>query len=186
MAMAMRKVPRTADELDDVPDDGQRYELIAGTLFVSPGPTRKHQRASRLLTRWLDRYAESLGLELMYAPLDVRAAADTQVEPDLFVLPHSFEGRDDHHWEPMSQVLLCVEILSPSTTQLDREIKRLLYQSQGVAEYWIVDLSKRSVDVWTPDAQSPRTVRDALVWNPDVAHEPLVIELPALFDAVHR
>ncbi|MCC7055320.1 MAG: Uma2 family endonuclease [Gemmatimonadaceae bacterium] len=183
--MALPKVPRTADDLDDMPDDGQRYEIIEGVLYVSPPPSRRHQRASRLLTRALDLYSEALGLELMYAPADVRAAFDTQVEPDLFVLPHRFEGRDAERWEPMAKVLLCVEVLSPSTALLDRVRKRQLYQAQEVPEYWIVDTESRVIEVWTPGAVQARVERECVTWHAVPARDPLVIDLVALFRKVH-
>ena len=185
MGMAMSKVPRTADDLDDMPDDGQRYEIIDGVLYVSPPPSRWHQRAVRLLTRALDVYCEARGLELMLAPADARAAFNTQVEPDLFVLPHWFEGRNAQRWEPMTKVLLCVEVLSPSTALLDRVKKRQLYQSQGVPQYWIVDTLSRLVEVWTPGTREARVEREVITWQPVPGREALVIDLVAFFRKVH-
>jgi Uma2 family endonuclease len=142
MAMPLYKVPTTADELADLPSDGNRYEIIDGELFVTPAPAKRHQWAlARLLTRLLP-FVDSIGLALFVAPTDVRASANTQVEPDVFVLPRQRDIARGPNWLPMHQLLLAVEVLSPSTRRVDSGKKRTLYLSQGVAEYWIVDVGE--------------------------------------------
>jgi Uma2 family endonuclease len=186
MGMSVPKVPTTADELDDLPDDGNRYEIIDGELFVTPAPGRRHQRVLLRLFALLDAYARALGLEVMIAPIDVRASHNSQVQPDLLVLPRHFEGREANRWEQMSRLLLAVETLSRSTKRRDRKEKKRLYLANGVREYWIVDIDARCTEVWLPDALSARVVRDTLVWQPLPDREPLRIDLVALFDEVLR
>jgi Uma2 family endonuclease len=181
MAMPLSQVPTTADELDDLPEDGNRYEIIDGKLLVTPTPSRAHQQAQMGLILLLGPYAASLGLELMAAPTDVRASHNTQVEPDLLVLPRQFAGRAASRWEPMSRLRLAVEVLSPSTARVDRVLKRRLYMSRGVQEYWIVDIDAESIDVWTPDAAAPRVVRDTLMWQPVPDRAALAIDVVAVF-----
>ncbi len=181
MTMRAFKIPRTADELADLPDDGNRYELIDGELFVTPAPVREHQRMVAALLLCLDAYGRRLGLEVMLAPTAVRASHVTEVEPDLLVLPRQFDGRDLVRWEPMSALVLAIEIVSPGTEHVDRGRKRDLYQRSGVPEYWIVDVDARSVTVWHPGGTSPTQVTDVLRWRPDVAVSALDIDLPALF-----
>lgn len=72
------------DDLDAMPADGHRYELIDGTLIVSPAPRTAHQRASAHLFRALDRVVAP-SCELLYAPLDVVLADDTVIQPDLLI-----------------------------------------------------------------------------------------------------
>lgn len=72
-------------------------------------------------------------------------------------------------------------MLSPSTARYDREVKRRLYQREGVPEYWIVDLDARSIERWRPSDEAPEVFRETLVWHPRGAGEPLAIDLLALF-----
>jgi Uma2 family endonuclease len=185
MAMPLSIAPTTADELDAIPEDGNRYEIIDGTLFVSPAPSRSHQRAVTQLVLRLAPYAHALGLDLLPAPTDVRSSNTTQVQPDLLALPMSFDGRSNARWEPMSRVLLTVEILSSSTRWLDRVLKRKLYVSEGVTEYWVVDLDARSISVSTADRPIPRVVTDVLQWQPRQERAPLALDLRELFSEIH-
>lgn len=185
MGMPTTRGPRTADELDELPDDGQRWEIIRGAVFVTPAPATLHQRAIRLLLLELNDLAESLGLEVMLSPSDVRADEYTQVQPDLYVVPCRYPGRGATRWEVMQHVVLAIEVLSPGTTQLDREKKRELYLAEGVAEYWIVDLAARAVQVWVLPSVA-RTVREVLTWTPVGGAASHSIDLPAFFRRVHN
>lgn len=187
MAMRAPQVPRTADDLDALPADGKRYEIIDGVLFVSAAPATAHQRVLGRLHFQLLPYAEPRGIEVLFAPVDVRASAVTQVEPDLLALPRRHVGRGLTRWEPMSLLMLAVEILSPSTAVVDRGKKRQLYTSAGVDQYWIVDLDASAVEVWRPGAVVAEVygVADALRWQPVAGTEALVIDVAALFEGVH-
>ena len=79
MAMAVHTRRFTADELADLPDDGNRYEVIDGELFVTPAPMVVHQRVLMMFLRRLDSYADNCGLELLPAPTVVRASPVTEV-----------------------------------------------------------------------------------------------------------
>ena len=181
--MAQRAFPLawTVDDLDLLPDDGNRYEIIDGALFVTPAPIYVHQRAQmQLISRLLD-YIEALDLELLAAPTAVRASEFTEVQPDLLVLyqtpPNFLEAR----WVPMPTLALAVEILSPSTRQRDRGLKRRTYLANGVAEYWVVDLERRCVEVWRAGAESAEIVTAELSWQPLLREAPLQLDLLALF-----
>ena len=105
------------------------------------------------------------------------------MQPDLFVEA----PRDEHQskeWDDSSIPILVVEVLSPSTARFDRITKRQLYQRVGVAIYWIVDLDARLVEVWTPGAERPMIADRELVWQPDQAPEPLVVDLGEFFGLV--
>ncbi len=111
--MAQRALPqvRTADDLALLPDDGNRYELIDGELFVTPAPIVLHQRAQmQLIARLLD-YVTAHGMELLAAPTAVRASQWTEVQPDLLVLHRSPPDVLDARWVPMPTLALAVEIL---------------------------------------------------------------------------
>ena len=76
----------TIEDLHSLPDDGNKYELIRGQLFVTPPPTDAHETIAARLHRLLDPYVAANGLGLIYRPRAVvRIADDTEVEPDLMV-----------------------------------------------------------------------------------------------------
>jgi Uma2 family endonuclease len=64
----------------------------------------------------------------------------------------------------MKDLILAVEVLSPSSTRADRFTKRIEYQRQRVPAYWIVDADERVVEVWTPDDTAPRFERCCRRW----------------------
>lgn len=105
------------------------------------------------------------------------------VEPDLFVVP-LVGGRAPREWVEVGRLLLTVEVLSPRTARADRQVKRRLYQRQGVPEYWIVDVSARLVERWRPDDERPEILTERVVWQPEPGVEPLEIDLSAYFAEV--
>jgi len=122
-----------ADDLAQLPDDGNRYELLDGLLLVSPSPAERHQRALVELLVLL-RDACPPGLRVYAAPLDVRFTPRRQVQPDLLVVEDG-PPRDRLDRLP----LLVVELLSPGTRRHDLVLKRRAYEQAGVASYWLVD-----------------------------------------------
>ena len=186
MGMPVHTRKFTADELADFPDDGNRYEVIDGELFVTPAPRLLHQRVLKLLVRHLDGHAEACGLELFFAPTAVRSSPLTEVQPDLLVFSGSMTDVEDGRRIKMSSLWLAVEILSPSTERLDRVRKRKAYLDGGVREYWIVDSKARAVEVWKPSQPVAHIARGSLAWRPVPARDLLMIDLDALFRDVHR
>jgi Uma2 family endonuclease len=81
----------------------------------------------------------------------------------------------------MRDLLLVVEVLSPSSSRGDRFTKRRLYQERGIPVYWIVDGEERLVEVWTPDAEFPTIERDRLTWSPEGAARSFTLTLKDLF-----
>ena len=185
MAMSLPLPPVTADDLEAFPEDGNRYEIIDGELIVSATPSLLHQRTLREFVKPFLLYVDAIGVEILFAPFDVRASPTTQVEPDLLAFTRVPAAEWTTRWLPMSRLLLAVEILSPGTVRVDRGIKRQLFQSQRVPAYWIVDADARTVDVWRPDAVQAQTVTDQLVWQPVPESDPLVLDLPTLFRRAH-
>lgn len=125
----------TIEDLEGFPSDGNRYELIEGTLHVSPAPRFPHQRAIGNLY-WLLRHACPAEFEAVLGPFDVMLGPDTMVEPDVLVT-----RPDDPTEKRLEQPpLLAVEVLSPSTRLYDLGTKRLAYEHFGVPAYWVVDV----------------------------------------------
>ena len=105
----------TADDLRDFPDDGNRYEVIDGELFVTPAPSWEHQRAAAELFRIIAASIEHEAYaDVLLAPADVSFSQTRTVQPDVFVVP-LIAGRRPRRFEDVGRLLLAVEILSPST-----------------------------------------------------------------------
>jgi Uma2 family endonuclease len=184
MGMPLTAERWTAERVRALPDDGNRYETIAGELFVTPAPSFDHQDAVLRFVHPILDYLERTGAGYpAVSPADIEFDVETLVQPDLFVVP-LVEGRRPRRWSDISQLLLAVEVLSPSTARADRTVKRRLFQRVGVPNYWIVDVEARLVEIWRPGDGRPEIATETLLWQPDPALEPLVIELPPLFSAV--
>jgi Uma2 family endonuclease len=184
MAMPAYPTEWTVDMVRALPDDGNRYEVIDGELFVTPAPSWTHQRAVLEMATLIRPYIHEHGLgDLIIAPADVVFGPRNAVEPDLFVVP-LVEGVVPRVWEEVGRLLLTVEVLSPSTSRTDRREKRDLYQSKAVPDYWIVDVASAAVERWTPDDSAAQVLTETLEWQPDRFLPPLRIDLPAYFARV--
>jgi len=135
--------PLTADDLDTMPDDGHRYELVDGTLVVTPSPSREHQLVSMRLSGHLDRHRPS-ELLVLTAPLDVRLADDTVLQPDVLVVV----GEEFDDQAAPLRPLLAIEILSPSTRHVDLTLKRARYEAARCPTYWAVDPDAVELTAW--------------------------------------
>lgn len=184
MVMPNLKRQWTVAERDELPDDGNRYEVIDGELFVTPAPPWKHQRAVMLLYRliadYLDR--ERVGHAIL-APADVVFSARRGVQPDLFVTP-LIGGRAPDHFNDVRRLLLAIEALSRSTARTDRVEKWKLYREEAVDEYWIVDLESRVVERSTPSDPRPEILDATITWKPQGATTALTIDLAEYFERV--
>ena len=141
-----------------LPDDGKRYEILDGDLYVTPSPTARHQRVSRNLMLALTEHVTTNGLgEVFAAPLDTILADDAIAQPDILFVSNERRQivRDWVHGAPD----LVVEILSPSTRDRDRILKRRLYARHGVRELWLVDPEARTVEVFPLDPASETSPR---------------------------
>ncbi len=172
----------TADDVRALPADSNRYEVIDGELYVTPAPSFRHQEALGSLHFAMSLYLREhpVGM-VLFAPTDVEFERESMVQPDLFVLP-LVDGRKPRSVKEAEGLLLAVEVLSPSTARLDRQLKRRLYQRFGVEEYWIVDLDARVVERWLQREQRPEIVTDELRWSPAAAVQPFVLPLPGVFE----
>ena len=138
-----RSRPLTAADLELMPDDGHRYELLDGTLVVTPSPAPRHQLASSRLQRALDRGCPE-AMVVLHAPCDVRLADDTVLQPDLLVTERLPVVANHTVTAP----LLVVEILSPSTRLLDLHTKKARYELAGCPSYWVVDPTVPALTAW--------------------------------------
>lgn len=145
MAIETARWPRpfTYEDLDAMPDDGYRREVIGGSLVVTPSPTGGHQRVTGKLYALLQA-AETPATMAMVAPYDWRLPDGGCVQPDAMVVRRE-DFRRDGPLPAGAVPLLVVEVLSPGNRSQDSLLKRDLYQRLGVPAYWIVDPSLPSL-----------------------------------------
>lgn len=158
-----------------LPDDGKRYEILEGELYMTPSPMTRHQliafRLSHVIGTYLEAHPIGTGLA---APCDVILSETDVVQPDLFIVLHGSVARitEKNVQGPPDSV---VEILSPGTSARDRELKRKRYEHFKVREYWLVDPDGNSVEILA--LQADRFVRLNLVTPPASCTSPLFPEL---------
>ena len=135
MAMPAQPTEWTVDMVRALPDDGTRYEVIDGELFVTPAPSLTHQNAVLELALLIAPYlrARRIG-ETVISPVDLIVYGPRKfVQPDLFVVP-LVNDAPARAWTEVGRLLLTVEVLSPSTERTDRGRKRRVYKEKGVPE----------------------------------------------------
>ncbi|WP_246372293.1 Uma2 family endonuclease [Nocardioides pelophilus] len=170
----------TVHDLEALPDDGHRYELVDGSLIVAPGPELVHQTVQSNLMRLL--FADCPEELFVYgAPTDVVLADDTVLQPDLLVVRKA--DRSGRRLTAVPQ--LVVEILSPSTRLIDLNLKFARLERAGVASYWVIDPSGHvTLNAWRlrdDRYQSVASVTGAQPWSAEEPY-PVTIVPAALRD----
>jgi Uma2 family endonuclease len=183
MATRAQQTVWSYSEFARLPDDGNRYEVIAGELHVTPAPRPRHELASQRLNKLLLNFVDDHDLGwVLTAPVDVLFAEGDYMEPDIVVVlrggekiitDRGIEGPPD----------LIVEVVSGATAARDRGIKRERYAHFGVPLYWIMDGERRQMEVYPlqEDPQNPIIVRDTFTWTPVPDGLTLTISVPELF-----
>lgn len=132
-------------------DDGNRYEIIEGDLYVSTQPSFEHQCTCSNIVSFLARWSEESGNGVALIAPGLVFADDDDVAPDVVWVSHerlkSALNKAGHFTRAPE---LVVEVLSPGTRNeyRDRQAKLKLYSRRGVTEYWIVDPLRRFVEVY--------------------------------------
>lgn len=126
--------PFTVADLEGMPDDGRRYELIDGELLVSPAPGWAHQEVVLSLALLL-RQACPAELRVLPAPFAVRPDQFNEVQPDVLVARYTDLTEDDLPRAPV----LAVEVISPTSRLRDASLKKAVYARLGCASFWLVD-----------------------------------------------
>ncbi len=120
--------------------DGQRLELIYGRIVQMSPQLSKHMRSTELVNRYCRRsFGENYWVRIQ-GPL--KLSDDSEPEPDIAVVELNPVKKADHP----RNALLVVEV-SDSTLRKDRKTKKKLYASNGIQEYWIVNLVDRILEV---------------------------------------
>ncbi len=143
----------TYDDYCRLPNNGRRYEIIDGELFVTPSPRRAHQKVVTQLSYHLVEFVTRQGHgEVYVAPFDVVFSLFDVVEPDILyvsrerasvVTEKNVQGAPD----------LMVEVLSESTAEIDRTTKLKLYARYGVQEYWLIDPEECTAEIYRREPQ---------------------------------
>jgi Uma2 family endonuclease len=135
-------------DLEKWPEDGRRYELYDGEVYVVPSPILLHQAVAARLYLAFEEYTRAHGGVVFFAPLDIVLTEYDVVQPDLLLFT-----RERQHLLQLREVTrhapdLCIEILSPSTARNDRGRKMQLLARHGVREYWLVDPESAAIEVF--------------------------------------
>ena len=144
----------TIHDLELFPQDGCRYEIIDGELYVSSQPHWRHQSTSDQFAFALHAWDNETGQGVVVSAPRVIFASDEAVAPDLiWISRERFDLVVGDDGKFHSAPDLVIEILSPGSenAQRDREIKLKLYSRRGVREYWIVDWPSSTVLVYRRD-----------------------------------
>ncbi len=169
----------TAADLEQLPDDGNRYEVLHGELLVTPQPTTVHQGVAVRLTLILGLWCRARTGRSVRAPGAVSISESTWLWPDVVLYPVDEYARIS--WREMPVPVLVIEVLSPSTRKRDRHRKRPAYLAHGVREMWIIDEDARLLERWTSASEFPESCRESFAWTIDAREPELEISWAELF-----
>ena len=170
-------------DLERAPEDGRRYELYDGEVFVVPAPLPRHQVVQHLIADMLRDFAAEHGGFAVASPIDIVFSDYDVLQPDVV-----FFSPARAHLVDLDRVIrnppdLCVEVLSPTTQDRDRGPKMQMFARFGVPEYWIVDSRLRRIEVYRLEREAYALLVDltgeGVVESPTIAG--LVFSLAGLF-----
>ena len=173
-AWPKRGEPFTVDDLERMPEDGRRYELIDGMLIVSPAASVPHQRVAFVLALLLED-ASPDDLVVFGAPVNVRFSPRSALEPDVVVARAADSGGARLTQLP----LLVAEVLSPDSVLRDLNLKKAAYERFGIPSYWVVDpdLDRPSLRAFELDGDSYTLVADVTGGETFRARQPFSVEI---------
>ncbi|MBW4559613.1 MAG: Uma2 family endonuclease [Mojavia pulchra JT2-VF2] len=169
------RVRWTTTDLKLFPDNGNRYEIIDGELFVTKAPHWKHQKTCVRISAALDSWSQTTGLgEVVIAPGIIFGDADNVIPDVVWASNERLAGLLDEAGHLTAAPELIVEVLSPGSEneKRDRELKLKLYSSRGVREYWIVDWRQQQVEVYRREQTILKLI--ATLFNGDELNSPLL------------
>ena len=183
MAMRIAPLPErsmwTVADVESLPEDGNRYEILYGELLVTPLPSNGHQAVAAELTYLVMHWCRAHTGWAVRAPGGMYVSETNWFEPDLCV--YAVPQWPAVRWQELPPPLLVVEILSRSTAKRDRHRKRPAYLANGVGEVWLIDPRTRTIERWTAASEFPDTFAGSITWTPDPLLAPLVVPELVLF-----
>ena len=168
-------------DLELLPDNGNRYEIIDGELIVTRAPHWNHQKVITKLIRSISNWSIQYNLGEVVTTPGLIFTDDNNVIPDLVWISSDRLARMlDESGHLSGAPELVVEVLSAGTDneRRDREVKRKLYATRGVQEYWIVDWHRQQIEIFRRDSQNLELV--ATLFANDVLTSPLLPEFQQL------
>jgi len=162
VGMSLAAPRYTVHDLEQFPNDGNRYELLGGVLLVTPGPRPAHQEVAFRLALQIGQALQLPGYAHVVTPGAVVSGPLTQLEPDILVYPARIQRTGT--WADVSEHWLAVEVLSRGSRVYDREFKRDAYLALGVGEVWLVDVERQHIEV-SRERGDGRIERDHFVWQ---------------------
>ncbi len=172
---AVERVRWTAADLELLPDNGNRYEIIDGELFVTRSPHWGHQETGGRIFAALDAWSQSTGLgRTAPAPGIIFTDADNVIPDIVWASNERFAALLDEAGHLTGSPELIVEVLSPGAEneRRDREAKLKLYSAQGVQEYWIADWRLQQIQVYRREQATLKLV--ATLFKNDELTSPLL------------
>jgi Uma2 family endonuclease len=154
-----------------LPEDGKRYEIMDGDLYMTPAPATRHQIIATRLSHVLMTYLETHQIgTVLTAPCDVVLSDTDTVQPDLLLVLNVGSARitEKNIQGPPD---LVVEILSPGTAARDQELKRKRYEYFAVREYWLIDPDHNTMEILR--LEEGRYARVCLATRPNQCTSPL-------------
>ena len=144
-------------DLERAPEDGRRYELYDGEVFVVPAPLPRHQVVQLLIAEMLHHFAAEHGGFAVASPIDIVFSDYDVLQPDVVFFSAARANLVDLDRVIRNPPDLCVEVIAPSTQDRDRGRKMQMFARFGVPEYWIVDCgeSRSTASIGRPTRFSP-------------------------------
>lgn len=160
--MTIALAPRwKVSDLELMPDNGTRYEIIDGELFMSKQPHWHHQETCVKIATTLNEWSAQTGLgHVSFAPGLIFSDEDAVAPDVVWISRERFEALMDEAGHLTGAPELVVEVLSPGllNERRDREAKLKLYALRGVQEYWIADWRLKTVEVYRRQEATLRLV----------------------------
>jgi Uma2 family endonuclease len=177
----------TSADLDLLPDNGNRYEIIDGELLVTRAPHWQHQNVIVNLSVALVTWSRSTGLGKVSVAPGIIFPDDDNVIPDLVWISNDRLAQlldDSGHLVGAPE--LVVEVLSAGSDneRLDREVKRKLYTIRGVQEYWVVDWKRQQIEIFRRDSNGLLLI--ATLFCEDVLSSPMLPDFEQSVTEVFR
>ena len=146
-----KRVRWTIADLELFPDNGNRYEIIDGELFVTRAPNWKHQEVCGNFYSEFRNWIFETGLgRVAIAPGIIFSDADNVIPDVVWASNERLAALLDEAGHLTAAPELIIEVLSPGTEnqRRDRELKLKLYSTRGVQEYWIADWQKKEIQIY--------------------------------------
>lgn len=172
-----------------LPDDGNRYEVINGVLYMSTAPGFSHQRSVMRLDREVGVPLEARGIAIAAAaPIGLLMEGADPVQPDFLLIRKERISIISEDGRIRGVPDLIAEVLSPSHPELDTVVKRAAYARAGVPEYWILRPASRDVLVcWLPEADLGDFTQVRLFGTDEMLESstmPIHVSVASLFEPV--